>query len=118
MSVRDHVAGIEQALSYSGGTHTLEDVLSQIERGEAQLWTAEDALIITEVHNAPRLRELHVWITTGELDAVLQLFDEQVEPWAREMGCAQVAFTGRRGWARALRGRGWITDMVVGRRAL
>ena len=29
---------IERALAFTGGTHTVDDVLEMVERGELQLW--------------------------------------------------------------------------------
>lgn len=107
-----HLDGIERALEVGGGTHAVLDMLRQVTDHEAQLWTAEDALIVTEVHDAPRLRELRFWIATGKRDAVVAL-SEQVLEWGRKMGCQQAVFTGRKGWVRALADEGWEQWAVV-----
>lgn len=108
----EHLDGIEKALAVGGGTHGVMDVLQQLSKGGAQLWTDEDALIITEVHDAPKLRELRFWIATGKLDAVIQL-SKRVLDWGREMGCDQAVLTGRRGWVKPLAAEGWEPWMVV-----
>ena len=112
-----HLEGIARALSYGGATHSLSDVLDQIERGDAQLWLDDSALIVTEVHDTPRLRELRFWIATGELQAVVDL-SERVLDWGRAMGCKRAVLTGRKGWVKALAGEGWKQEMVVMGRAL
>lgn len=111
-NILHHYEGLVKALRIGGDTHGVEDVLAQIEKGEAKLWIAPDALIITEVHDAPRCRELRFWIATGDLPAVLEL-QEEVLAWGKEQGCTRAVFTGRRGWVKALRGSGWEEIMVV-----
>jgi hypothetical protein len=107
-----HITGIQQALETAGGTHALEDVLACIERGEAQLWIEPDALIVSEIIDTPQLRELRFWISTGELEAVIEL-GERVLVWGREMGCKRAVMTGRMGWKRLAAQHGWQPEMIV-----
>ena len=103
--------GLEKALSYSRGTHTVGDVVAQILCGAAQLWEDTDALIVTEIIETPRRKVVHFWLATGEMAPVIQLH-YRVLDWAKEQGCTLATLAGRKGWAKALAGVGWETDMV------
>ena len=50
--------GLEKALQYGGGEHNVGDVIAKILANEAQLWQAEGALIVTEIHLTPRKKVL------------------------------------------------------------
>lgn len=117
MNVEKFLPGLEEALAYGGGTHTILDVLDQIQRGEAQIWANEEACIITEVHAYPRAKVLHFWLTTGALDAVLALEDEALA-WGREQGCTSATLAGRRGWERVLASHGWAPALSYMRRGI
>lgn len=106
-------AGLDAALGYAGGTHTLGDVLQAILAGEAHLHEAEGAAIVTEVLVAPRNRTLNFWLATGELQAVVALSREVMERAKREWGCDKAVFLGRRGWAKALEAEGWTKEPMV-----
>lgn len=100
------LAGLVEALEYAGGTHSIEDVLDQVRRGQAQMWTEGDACIVTEVHDYPRKRVLSFWLATGELQDVIAL-SRKVLAWGRENGCVSATLTGRRGWEKVLAAEGW-----------
>jgi hypothetical protein len=106
------LAGLEEALRHGGGTHTLGDVLHQILAGEAQLWEAEDAVIVTEIHQAPRAKIVHFWLAAGEKEAVVALSRTVLE-WARTEGCGQATLAGRRGWERVLSAEGWTPRLTL-----
>ena len=98
--------GIERALASGGGTHQLRHVLDALVDQSAQLWIRGDSLLITEVNDTPLLRELHIWIATGELEECIAL-SEDVAQWGSLNGCQAMTLDGRLGWKRALRQRGW-----------
>ena len=105
--------GLTEALERGGSTHTLDDVLKQVERGDAQLWTTEGAVIVTEVSDTPQKRVIHFWLATGELESVIGLSHKILE-WAKDtMGCEQATLAGRKGWTRALATEGWHPMLVV-----
>jgi hypothetical protein len=106
------LAGLERALELGGCTHTLDDVWSQVESGDAQLWHDEGAVIITEVHDTPRMRVIHFWLASGELERVVQL-SERALKWAGTQGCRQATLAGRRGWERVLAAAGWSPSLVL-----
>jgi hypothetical protein len=98
--------GIEEALRLGGGTHTYQDVVDQLQMGEAYIFENEDGLIVVEVHDTPRKRVLHFWLATGNLDAVIALSYE-AEAWGKTIGCEMATIAGRRGWERVLKSEGW-----------
>lgn len=103
---------LEEALAHGGGTHSLGDVAAAIDVGTAQLWESPGALLVTEVNVGPRLKELHFWLAAGELDAVLALADIVMD-WGREIGCQVATLTGRKGWERVMKRRGWDSQLVT-----
>jgi hypothetical protein len=111
-SMTHHLAGLVEALERGGSTHAVEDVLREIEKGEAQLWEADGALIVTEIHDTPRKRLLHFWIATGELEPVIALSHRALE-WAKEQGCTQATLAGRKGWEKALASEGWSPTLIL-----
>lgn len=113
------LAKIERALGeFGGGTHNLQDMLSCIEKGEAQLWCAPGAVIVTQIEENPHSRDLRFWVAAGTLQAVLDLAP-QIYRWAREEhGCTRAVTAGRKGWSRALAQLGWRPTLVLYERPL
>ncbi len=108
---------LQEALARGGDTHTLEDVLDMIDRGAAQMWTADNAIIISEVHTSPRSKAVHIWLAAGKLDDVVRL-SHRVMDWARDEGCDSATLTGRRGWEKALKSEGWTNRLTMMGRSL
>jgi hypothetical protein len=105
-------AGLREALSLAGGTHSFEDMLRQIQDGSAQVWCDEGACLVTEVIASPQKRVLHFWLATGELEPVVAL-SRRVIAWGKEQGCTMATLSGRRGWTRVLTTEGWSPATVV-----
>lgn len=104
---------LERALEMGGGTHTVEDVVSQLDEGHAQLWLGDgDAVIVTQINDNPQVKVLHFWLAAGELQQVVEL-SEQVLEWGRSVGCERATLSGRRGWVRALADHGWSEQLTV-----
>jgi hypothetical protein len=103
---------LTEALALAGGTHTLADVVAQLDAGTAQFWADGDSCLVTEVVDAPRKRVLRFWLAAGELEPCLALSRKALE-WGREQGCEIATFTGRRGWERVLGAEGWSPALTV-----
>lgn len=108
---------LEQALALCGGTHAMEDVLAQIERGDAQAWHEGESVIVTEVHLTPRKKLLHFWLAAGELDEVVRL-SHRALAWGKGMGCEMATLAGRRGWEKVLATEGWEPKLTLMRREI
>ena len=98
---------IAAALRHARGTHALDDVWAAVAAGEAQFWPAAASAVVTEIHRFPRRSALHFWLVGGELTELLAMLPH-VESWGRAQGCDLFTLAGRRGWARALRSRGYV----------
>jgi hypothetical protein len=97
---------LERALAYGGNTHTVNDVLDAVARGDAQMIGDAKGLLVTELQHYPQMAAIRIWLASGELRACLDLLP-QVERFAREVGARRLDVVGRMGWARALATRGW-----------
>lgn len=104
---------LENALQYSGGTHTLEDVFLGVANGDYQWWPGEDSVIVTEIVEYPRKTVLNYFLAGGELGELERMAD-QIEEWAlREKSIDAITLTGRKGWGRSfLRNRGYNETSV------
>lgn len=103
---------IEDALEYSGGTHTFDDVVSGITSGHMQLWPAERGCAVTEIVDFPQKKVLHVFLAGGEMDQLFAMIDSAAV-WGREQGCTSMTLSGRLGWQRAMKPLGWEPKMIV-----
>jgi hypothetical protein len=90
---------LTEALRRGGGTHTLVDVVAMLHSGDAQFWQHEAGAAVTQIVEHPRMRELVVWLTAGQLEDCLRL-QGRIERHAREHGCARIIGRGRTGWDR------------------
>jgi hypothetical protein len=105
---------LNAALWYAKGSHTLEDVKSDIDSGAAQLWSGEESVIVTQIVDTPQQRELHFWLAAGTLDELERMYPV-VEQFGRIAGCRVCKMLGRPGWARTwlTRDAGWEPVGVV-----
>jgi len=103
---------MRKALRLGSDTHTLEDVIEALKRGEMQAHFNDRAIIVTEISQSPRRKFLHCFISAGELDAVLTLMDE-VEKWAVEQGCEFARACVRPGYEPIFKARGWKRRMIM-----
>ena len=94
--LRHHV---EAALEYSGGTHNFDDVVQMVEGHRLQLWPAKDSVVLTEIIDYPRLKNLHYFLAGGDLDELSRM-RPLIESWGKSVGCTRVTLAGRRGWAK------------------
>jgi hypothetical protein len=93
---------LSTAVELTHGAYDKATVWQAIESGEAQLWPAPDAVIVTEIVNYPTgLKVLLGWLAAGNGETV-KLMVPHVEEFAARHGCARVEIVGRRGWARAI----------------
>lgn len=94
---------IEAALVRSGGTHHVVDVFDRVARGQAQLWTDPEGVVVSEIVEHPRCKEVNGWLSAGSMDAIARIVPH-IEDYARRNGCRRAVTTCRRGWERS-----WMT---------
>lgn len=96
---------LEDGLRRAGSTHRLfPDVMELLELGAAQMFQNSAGVVITEIMQHPRLRELNVWLAAGQLEDCVRL-QPRIEAWARENDCDRIIGRGRRGWERVCASR-------------
>jgi hypothetical protein len=105
---RDYIA---DALAYVT-THTIEDIEQGIAAGKYVFWPAGKSAAITEIHEFPRTKHMHIFLAGGDLDELRGMVP-MFQSWARFNGCSKVTLCGRRGWERALKQQGWKADLVA-----
>ena len=93
---------IADALEYSGGTHSIDDVYLACAVGEAQLHPLEKSCIITEVVDYPRMSVCRIWLAGGDLDELMDA-EKSISVWAKSIGCDAMEINGRMGWKRQLK---------------
>jgi hypothetical protein len=99
------VTRLERALALTD-THTLADIVQLARDRRAQIWEADDALIVTELKDYPLRRVLRYWCAAGTMDSVRAL-QPRIETWARENGANRADAIGRRGWERVADRERW-----------
>lgn len=107
---------IEAALEYASGTHTFEDIAAAVERGDMQFWPGPHSAVITEILESPRKRILNIFLAGGEGSALAELaaMEPVIMDWARQQGCTEALFIGRKGWERTfLTRQGWKNSGMV-----
>jgi len=103
---------IEDALEYSGGTHTFEDVAERILDGRLQLWPADRGCAVTELVVYPKKKVLHVFLAGGEMDQIVDMIESAIA-WGKTQGCTSMTIAGRHGWKRVLEKHGYKPVMTV-----
>lgn len=82
-----------------------EKVAHQVASGFAQLWPGERSAMVTQCLKEPP--QLHVWLAGGDLEELLRMIPA-MSAWGRAMGLRWATINGRSGWARVLRGHGFV----------
>jgi len=98
---------LEAALDHAGRTHSLGDVLAELESGRARLWTGASSALVALVEDDPGERRLLIWLAGGDRSELEEALLPQAETWARGRRCRRVLVIGREGWARTLRSKGY-----------
>lgn len=107
MEIADYRSLIESALVYAGGTHSYEDVVEAVGKGEMQFWHGPRSCIVTEIVPYPSRKVMFVLFAAG-VQAELRAMTPPIERWARGEGCTLARLIGRRGWERSyLKDAGW-----------
>jgi hypothetical protein len=92
---------LQEALSYSGNSHTFQDVVDLVEKNVMQFWPMERSCLVTELVNYPKFKNLHIFLAGGDLEEIKSI-DSTLELVCREVGAKYISLSGRRGWIKAL----------------
>jgi len=93
---------IVDALKYAHNSHTFEQVIEIVKRGDAQLWAFPDSAIVTEIINYPQRRVLRFWLAGGNLKTLLEV-EPKIRKWSILYNCKAVEIIGRKGWGKVLK---------------
>lgn len=102
-------AWIQPALDHGGNRYAFEDVVAEIEAGEAHLWAFERSAVVTRFLDEPAGRTLLYWLAGGDLNEIIQM-EPHMTAWGQSHGCTRKMLVGRAGWQRALN---WKRSAVV-----
>lgn len=112
--IENYRRAIEEALVYTGGSHTYEDVVRLVEEGQMQYWPSAHSVVITEIIDYPQERILNFFLVGGGSLAEIEMMHEPLIEWGRTQGCTKAVMTGRPGWGRTFLTReGWEPTLQV-----
>jgi hypothetical protein len=104
---------LSKASEYTFGRYEPEDIFEYVISGDAHLWVAFDdgyivGITVTRLWEYPRKKCLDVMFLGGEdwADWKDIMFDT-LQRWARDSGCAAIEASGRVGFARVFKSRGY-----------
>jgi hypothetical protein len=109
---------IEDALEYDGGHYSIEDVWSEIVKGNATFWPGKRSAVVSQFWNFPKARTCNHWLAGGDMDELLNEMQPVIDNWARANGCTEVTIAGRVGWVRAMKPYGFEPIFTVIRKRL
>jgi hypothetical protein len=89
------------ALEYSNGTHSLEDVAMALDKDEMQFWPGINTALVTEVITHPNQKSIHIFLAAGDMDEVIRILPF-VEIHGKLEGCTHMTMTGRKGWEKVM----------------
>lgn len=98
--------GIEDALKHGEGSHTFDDVVARVLRGELLFFNYPECCLFMQVIQYPQFKNFHCFVAVGNQDA-LDAAGWDMAKLANEYGCKHLSISGRVGWERRLKARGW-----------
>ena len=97
---------IENALAYTGGTHTIDDLVGMVLQQRLTFWELENSFFISEILEYPREKHLHIFLAGGRFSEIIAMQGRMVQ-LAKNLGCAKLTISGRPGWLKRLPTFGW-----------
>ena len=97
---------LERALAQMGHTHTLADILQNLEEGHMQSFAEGRSWAVTQILNTPRKRVMEVFLVVGERPDLESLYGTAMQ-FAAFQGCDLVRAYGRPGWGPDAAQHGW-----------
>lgn len=87
-----------------------EDVISQAKTRNCQIWSYHDGVcfrgvVATRIHTTSIGKLCSLWVCIGlDADELMTGVHEEIEQWARRLGCYAMEIVGREGWQKKLPG--------------
>jgi len=106
---------IQPALNREG-SFSIDDIQERLHWKQAQAWTSEGSVAVTEVFNHPLQRVLNLWLIGGDLETILK-HEDGVMTWAKTMGCKSAQMSGRVGWEKVV-SEHWNKHSILMKRSL
>lgn len=105
---------IEAALYYANGSHTFEDVATEVGAGTMQCWLGQASVIITEIVQYPQYRVLNFFLAGGDRSELEAMYPA-AEEWGRVQGCKRAVMLARKGWEKTfiVKKEGWTPTLVA-----
>ena len=100
---------IQPALDHGGNTHDFVHIVNGVISGNLHLWPTENSALITEFHNYPNKRYLHIFLAGGDLQEIKDTHGALVD-FAKAYNCDGLSLNGRAGWIKALADLGFGTN--------
>jgi hypothetical protein len=98
--------GLEAALQHGGNSHTFDDVVARIIAGDLHFYDFGECCIIMQLVHFPRFKNYHCFAAAGTQES-LDNSEKYMIEMGRNLGCKHVSISGRPGWERRLKPRGW-----------
>lgn len=99
--------------------HPIEWLDHVMASGAAGIMATGNAAIIYEVRDYPGgAKAIHGLVAAGELAEIRDALIPRAEEWAKGIGCTHAIIESRSGWAKALKGQGYMVREVVLRKGL
>ena len=100
----DFLAMLQDVLDKAGNTHSVEDVIEGVGRGDYQWWGGENSFCVTEIIDYPQRKGFCFWLAAGDVNELMDKLEPEACSFAKEAGC-DLAFGNlidRKGWDRAV----------------
>lgn len=102
---------IEPAVKYQQ-SYTIDDIEDKIRHGFFHLWPGKNSAMITELVNLPQERVYNLLFAGGKYDEIEGII-EQIEVFARAIGCSKLMGGGRPGWHKKVKHLGFKRDFIL-----
>ncbi len=103
---------IEEALGYSYGSYSLDDIVKGILAGRFHLYTHNQSFLIFEPQQSPGYMIYHAFLAGGKLEDLLEM-QTRVKPVAQALNAKYATMNGRLGWKKPLEKLGWEARYLV-----
>lgn len=103
---------IEKAMDHGTKTHTKDELKYLVMTGQCHLYFSTEGCVVTFIKQFPQAKIMELWYAGGKLDALFDL-EPQILEDSKSWGCTHVQVSGRMGWQKALKNRGYGDPMVT-----